>query len=103
MHCTQVAGTGAARPGSPPLAMDRSDVGKERTLLAYLRTALAFAVVGGSLIRFFDSFGAKLAGWVFAAAAVVVALIGGQRFTVRRTRIRHTQATLPKSSDANHS
>ena len=67
------------------LAIDRTVLANERTLLAYMRTGLALLVVGGSLIRFFDSPGSALTGWLFVAGGAMVTGIGALRYlSVRR-------------------
>ncbi|MEW6252897.1 MAG: DUF202 domain-containing protein, partial [Planctomycetota bacterium] len=67
------------------LAVDRTQLANERTLLSYTRTGLGVAVVGGSLIQFFHTLTAALTGLVFLAAGVVTIAVGWARFlTVRR-------------------
>lgn len=73
------------KPGSDTLlrdmlAIDRTKMANERTLLAYVRTALAVAVVGATLIQFFDNVTATIAGVGFIVAAVVMLVIGVRRF-----------------------
>lgn len=71
------------------LAIDRTRLANERTLLAYIRTAIAIAVVGASLIKFFDSKTAGISGAVFIAAAAVMLFVGILRF-------RHVQRDLTR-------
>jgi len=69
------------------LAIDRTILSNERTLLAYIRAALAQVIIGGSALKFFDSFALTVLGWLFIAGAVVTMLVGWQRY-------RHTDHLL---------
>lgn len=69
------------------LAIDRTILSNERTLLAYGRTALAQVIIGGSALKFFDSPILTLLGWAFLAGGVATMLIGWRRF-------RHTDRLL---------
>ncbi len=62
------------------LAIDRTILSNERTLLAYGRTALAQVIIGGSCLKFFDSFMLNVIGWAFLVAAVVTMAIGWRRY-----------------------
>jgi putative membrane protein len=82
------------------LAIDRTILSNERTLLAYGRTALAQVIIGGSALKFFDSPALTLLGWLFLAGGVVTMLIGWRRF--HRTN-RLLRAALPRQTGAlNH-
>lgn len=87
------------------LAADRTVLANERTFLAYLRTAFAFAVGGASLVHFVDR------GWAVAAGGAMVPLGAGllawglHRFLTERRRLaplRRAVATFP-SEDLEHS
>lgn len=69
------------------LALDRTELANERTLLAYLRTALALAVVGASCLQFLDRLIFHAAGWAFLAAGGVTAAAGVRRFLAVRRRL----------------
>jgi len=69
------------------LAIDRTILANERTLLSYGRTALAQVIIGGSALKFFDSFSLNVIGWIFLTAAVITMLIGWRRY-------RHTNQLL---------
>ena len=57
----------------------------ERTLLAYIRTALAMVGAGAGLLHFFQTTGSRLSGVFLIAAGVIGLLIGIWRFrTIRR-------------------
>ncbi len=66
------------------LAIDRTVLSNERTLLAYGRTALAMLIIGGSCIKFFDSLWMQALGVPFVAGGVVVMAWGWRRY--ERTR-----------------
>jgi putative membrane protein len=72
------------KPSAPPvdLALVRTDLANERTLLAYGRTALIVAGTGVSLIKFIGT-SALLQGlgWFLVAVGIVIGLIGVVRFT----------------------
>jgi putative membrane protein len=62
------------------LAIDRTVLANERTVLAYARTALALLAIGGSCIKFFDSWWIEVVGVIFIAMAAAVAGVGWMRF-----------------------
>lgn len=62
------------------LAIDRTILSNERTLLAYIRTALALVIVGGSCIKFFASFWMGIVGAAFIVTGGLVAIRGLQRY-----------------------
>ncbi len=70
------------------LAIDRTALANERTLLAYARTGLALMIVGGSLVKFFESPAASLAGRLLLAASALVILIGAARFLSVQRRLK---------------
>lgn len=59
----------------------------ERTFLSYIRTSLAFLVVGGSFIKFFTFLWTLLAGWIFISLAIIVFFIGVVRYRKFKSRI----------------
>ena len=69
------------------LAFDRTVLANERTFLAYVRTALALLVVGGSFVKFLDSFATHAIGCVFIALGVGVFVLGMWRFRVVQRRL----------------
>lgn len=84
------------------LAVDRTIMANERTLLAYIRTALAGVIVGGSLLKFFDSSVTKWSGIVFLFAAFFAAIIGAIRYLAvcrRLARIGHAPRPAIVPSD----
>ena len=73
------------RVAGDDLAVDRTALSNERTLLAYLRTALQAIVGGATLIRFFDHPVADIVGWLLLPCGVVLVVLG-IRFYRRRRR-----------------
>jgi putative membrane protein len=70
------------------LALDRTRLANERTLLAYWRTALMLLVAGASAVKFVGkSHDVIFTGWLFIAIAVVIATVGTQRFLAMRRDI----------------
>lgn len=69
------------------LAIDRTILSNERTLLAYGRTALAQVIIGGSAIKFFDSGAMMLLGGAFLLGAVITMALGWRSY-------RHTDRLL---------
>lgn len=67
------------------LAIDRTTLANERTLLSYGRTALMILATGISLIKIFESPGIALLGYALIPISVAIFLIGLHRFL----RIRH--------------
>lgn len=74
------------------LALGRTTLANERTLLGYVRTALAMAVVGASALKFFESHALLVLGWVFLAAGVATLLIGLRRYWQMRGEISTLRA-----------
>ena len=63
------------------LALIRTQLANERTLLAYLRTAIMLAATGGTLLKLFGSdLVAVVSGWALIALAAAVGVIGAKRF-----------------------
>ena len=76
------------------LAADRTAQANERTLLAYVRTALTMFVAGVSFIRFFGRDIYTIIGTAFIPLAIVILLIGVWRY-------RHTRKVLAALSPEN--
>ncbi len=82
----------AKSPGEPLtlrdyLAIDRTALANERTLLGYLRTALALAVVGASALKFLASAPFVVLGWALLAAGAWMTWTGFKRFRRFKQRI----------------
>lgn len=69
------------------LAMERSHMANERTLLAYIRTAMAMAVVGATALKFFVGTGMMILGYTMLAAGVICFTAGLMRFTETMNRL----------------
>ena len=76
--------TAAALSVSDDLALMRTDLANERTLLAYLRTAVTFAAGGIGLARLVTDPAMVRLGWALVPLAALVLVGGVVRF--RRTR-----------------
>ncbi len=76
------------RTPAPNLALVRTDLANERTLLAYGRTALMLAGTGVSLVKFLDSsIDMVLVGWGLIAAGLIVGGMGVKRIAGLRERL----------------
>lgn len=77
------------------LALDRTRLANERTLLAYLRTALGFSAAGATLWRLFPD---ELLDRAFGACLVVVGVtllvVGVLRFVAEHRRYVRLRADL---------
>ncbi|MFK8113147.1 MAG: DUF202 domain-containing protein [Rubripirellula sp.] len=74
---------------SENLALVRTDLANERTLLAYGRTSLMMAGTGVTLIKFFpESAWIRAIGWGLATVGATVGLVGLLRFHRLRKRLR---------------
>ena len=59
----------------------RTNLANERTLLAYVRTALALLIFGSAAIKFFPDAPIIVAlGWIFMASGVAVLVWGFSHF-----------------------
>lgn len=70
------------------LAYDRTVLANERTLLSYLRTAIALSAAGGTLVKIFahESAMVKL-GIVLLSLGLIVVVVGMIRFIQMKKRI----------------
>jgi len=73
------------------LAAGRTDLANERTLLAYVRTALALFAAGVTLVHFFESVWLDIVGWTFVPIGVGTFIIGAIRYKTMRDRIKQMQ------------
>ncbi|MDP2729812.1 MAG: DUF202 domain-containing protein [Dehalococcoidales bacterium] len=71
------------------LAVDRTNLANERTFMAYIRTSLALAAGGGSLIHFLDSVLTNIGGGLLLALAAVILAWGLQRFIWYKRRLKN--------------
>lgn len=70
------------------LAIDRTLLSGDRTLLAYIHLSLALAALGASAIRFLEQTSTLIVGWFLVVAAAVVLAVGAWRFRLMRHRMR---------------
>lgn len=85
---SETPGDRPSGPVYPNLALIRTDLANERTLLAYGRTSLMLVATGVSLVKFLNlSFDLVLIGWGLIAIGAVVGLIGMIRFTSLKRRL----------------
>lgn len=70
------------------LSFQRTLMANERTFLSYIRTSLAFLVVGGSFIKFFTSKWTLVIGWLFISFAIVIFFIGILRYKNFKSKIK---------------
>jgi putative membrane protein len=76
------------------LALDRTHLANERTLLAYVRTSFMLVIAGATAIKAFSDDRLVVAsGWALLACGVAMGLFGAWRFAVVRQRIRHDVKT----------
>ena len=74
------------------LALVRTDLANERTLLAYGRTALMVAATGATLLKFYpDSPIVQVTCWPLVGLGIVIALVGILRFARLQRRLHPKQ------------
>jgi putative membrane protein len=77
------------------LALVRTDLANERTLLAYGRTALMVSATGVTLLEFYpQSPAASLIAWPLVAFGALIAVLGLIRFLGLRSRLRTHPANI---------
>ncbi len=80
-------------PLSDRLAISRTHLANERTLLAYVRTALALAAGGVGLVQIFTSPTVVALGWALIPASALVLIVGVVRFQRARRALRDAETT----------
>ena len=74
------------------LALVRTDLANERTLLAYGRTALMVSATGATLLKFYpDSLAVRAASWPLVAFGILIALFGMIRFARLQSRLHRKE------------
>jgi len=73
------------------LAVDRTVLANQRTLLGYIRTTLALLAAGASFIQFFECLTLKVLGWALILLAAVLFVVGGMGFLRMRAKIEHSR------------
>jgi putative membrane protein len=80
------------------LAIDRTHLANERTLLAYIRTAFMLIVAGATALKALPGDRvAVVTGWVLLAVGLIVALFGAGRFQAFRRRVQRDAKELIKA------
>lgn len=75
------------------LALVRTDLANERTLLAYGRTALMVSATGVTLLKFYpDSLTIRILSWPLIALGLLIALFGIIRFARLQSRLHGSHA-----------
>ncbi|MES1923724.1 DUF202 domain-containing protein [Salinisphaera sp. T31B1] len=77
------------------LALSRTRLANERTLLAYLRTSVSLIGLGLIMAKWFDHRLVVYTGIALAGLGILVVLIGGWRFVQESRRCRVTAAEDP--------
>jgi putative membrane protein len=80
------------------LAIDRTHLANERTLLAYARTAFMLVIAGATAIKALPDDRLIVAtGWALLACGLVVALFGAWRFRTIRLRVQRNARTMDQN------
>lgn len=70
------------------LALDRTRLANERTMLAYIRTAFMLIVAGATALKLFvETPAVVITAWLFIVLGAIVALFGAWRFESMRRKI----------------
>jgi putative membrane protein len=91
---------GRALAVSDDLALMRTDLANERTLLAYLRTAATFAAGGIGLARLVTDPAMVRVGWALVPLGALVMAVGAVRFRRTRRLLEQVRATGGAGSGA---
>lgn len=84
----------APQGSKPNLALVRTDLANERTLLAYGRTALMLFGTGISLVRFLNTAAdLVMLGWALIGGGICIGLVGFIRFALLRRRLKASYDT----------
>ncbi len=75
------------------LAADRTILANERTLMSFIRTSVALAAAGGSLIHFFNSTETTIGGIVLIVLAAAALVWGLKRYFHYRRHMELLQLT----------
>ena len=79
------------------LALDRTQLANERTLLSYVRTALMLAVAGATAVKFVGQNPTVIVtGWVFIGLGITVGAIGAWRFLTMQRDINERRGPTPR-------
>lgn len=70
------------------LAIERTRLANERTILSYLRTTLALVAGSVTLLHFFNTDAARITGWLLLPVAFVILAFGVVRYVSVRRRVQ---------------
>ncbi|HEU4564299.1 MAG TPA: DUF202 domain-containing protein [Gemmatimonadaceae bacterium] len=73
------------------LALDRTVLANERTLLSYARTALGLLGAGAAALQLFESEVVSILGWSFIVIAAAVTIVGIAGYLRMREKIRRAR------------
>lgn len=82
------------------LAIERTKLANETTLLAYIRTGLYFVVAGSTLGHLIDSLFWELTGWPLIIIGAFIMLTGIINYKRVRKRIEASRQSIGNSSEA---
>lgn len=82
------------------LAIERTKLANERTLLTYIRTGLYFLVAGSSLGYVVDSPFWNVLGWPLVGVGVLIGILGGLRYIRVSRKITSTSKHIGNASVA---
>ncbi|TVQ55417.1 MAG: DUF202 domain-containing protein [Phycisphaerales bacterium] len=85
------------QPVRDQLAIDRTILSNERTMLAYLRTALTLLIVSFALIRFVDDVVFITLGVLLIPVSLAIGWIGRSRYQRRKAMIQRLYGQTPLS------
>ena len=69
------------------LAVTRTILANQRTLLTFVTASLALLITGLTLIRFFSGDVLYWIGWVFLPSSVIVLFCGFRNYSIHKRRI----------------
>lgn len=75
------------------LALERTELSIDRTLLAYLRTSLTLIIVGITFVKFFEQSFIVSVGWIFMLVSLGLMLFGVTRCN-KFKKVRTSSHTL---------
>lgn len=75
------------------LAIDRTVLSNESTLLAYVRTSLTVIAAGATLIHFFNEIYIKLFGVICVVAGIIILILGYLRYRKMDKLIKQIKRT----------
>ena len=71
------------------LAIDRTILANQRTLLAYIRTGLAIGVVGATFLELFTGLSTTILAYTFISVGLTLVLLGAVQYRRMKRRLSH--------------